>query len=809
MFTIVSEVRDDQTDCRSRFTTPVLFTIALTTISLVISSAQAQVASVTPTKQTEDATSQSSRERDRILLKRSPIASEYQRISLPGEFYSATRDAEGVDFRARFSLPRGKPQASSVQLEANTNYQQVAGEPVPGGSLKIAKSVGKLSVQLQIQRNASERTIDLYQARWLALSIPEVSTTDVLLLGFPRYSQDTFDTKSINTRWRADYPINDTIDVSYEGMATNYDDIATRNRLEFQNGVGNLTKSELGSDGSTISQATISESRIRRYFHQMETARDIQRHKISVLADNELGSTELGMYYSRWENQRLWLPWNFVDRNITSQYNVLDRYLPSASANNINIFDVSNSVFSNYRPTLTTTTDTDYALLLDWDRKLQLGHQDVWLGAGAVWRTKERKNQSERSVYTASANSFSLTEVVGSNSPESILGDQYLLPTGMDTAIGQDFFSANQTDLFTLNQSQSFLESIQDRYTSEETVNALYINAYQQREDWFWRVGLRVENTQTHTRGAVSGPTEANVTSQGDPINSIELNGQILRENFDSFDAAFVEGSNHYQHILPSVELRYQLTQSLSARLAYFEQLMRPQYFDTVRYRRVSPPTRTITEGSPDLAATAIQNSYAGMTYRYSKTGQLAGGLYYNKVKDFFYDSVGTELLDNILYDVTRVENGKSGFIKGIQAYWAHQLPLMVIDQASIKLAYTYSDTEANLGDRTITMPERARHRIGLHVKLSHQQWQYQTQFSWQSRAVDDVGPTAAQDTIREDFLVWNQSLTWFINQQWSTQLALNNVLDYPDRSYQGEPSRVVNNLYSGRTARLSLRFQY
>lgn len=771
--------------------------------------ALSEVLSTSQKNPKEDVTSQSPRERDRILLKRNPIASEYQSKGAPGEFAGAPSDAEGVDFRSQFRLPDGKAIASGFKLDGNLNYQEFSKEVVPGGSLKMGKNIGALSLQFQIQQNASQRVVDFYQARWLAKSETNLSNDKLFLLGFPRYSRDYFDTTSLDTRWRADYALTDNIRFTYEGFVTNYDDEFVRDRLEFQNGVGNLNQATLGSDGSSIIEADISSSRLRRYFHRMETARDINRHRLSFTQESDKGSAEVGFYYSRWVNQRLWLPWNFVDSGVDANYQVDDRYLPESAVSNSDLFNVSNSKFANYRPTDTTTTDIDLAFVFDWDRRFSLSDHTVWVSAGIAWRTKERNNKNERAVYTPTMDTFTLESLVGANGPTSIIEGQYTLPARLDTFLGDSYFQTNRESQFALNLSQSFLESIQDVYSSEETVSSAYINAYQQLDEWFWRVGLRHEKTNSNTRGAVSGPAASGNIAQGQPITSIILEGLTVPESFDSFDAVFVEGDNSYDHWLPSIELRYRVNSDWNFKAAYFEQLMRPQYFDTVRYRRINPPTRTINEGTPDLEATSIQNLFAGFEYQYSKQGQLAVGAYYKSVSAFFYDTRVTELLDDVVFDVSRVENGENGFIQGMQAYWAHGFSFSQIDSVDIELSYTYSDAEADLVNRTIVMPERSKHLIALNLRLANDQWQYQSQFSWQSEALDNVGPSAAQDIYRQDVLAWNQSFAWRFNKQWSTRFRLNNVLDTPDRSYQGSETRVVNNLYSGYSMQMSLEFVY
>jgi hypothetical protein len=53
--------------------------------------------------------------------------------------------------------------------------------------------------------------------------------------------------------------------------------------------------------------------------------------------------------------------------------------------------------------------------------------------------------------------------------------------------------------------------------------------------------------------------------------------------------------------------------------------------------------------------------------------------------------------------------------------------------------------------------------------------------------------------------LVWNQSFAWRFDARWTVRFSLNNVLDYPDRSYQGSKSRVVNNQFSDYSAGMNV----
>lgn len=145
-----------------------LLSVVMTTLSVSISGAAVAQTTATPVaRPSDDATNQSARERDRILLKRNPIASEYQGNDTPGRFFSAVTDAEGVDFRGQFRLPTGLADAHTAEIEANLSYQDVARDYTPGGSLKLAKGFDRWRLQFRAQKIAwSGLSIFMKPAGW-------------------------------------------------------------------------------------------------------------------------------------------------------------------------------------------------------------------------------------------------------------------------------------------------------------------------------------------------------------------------------------------------------------------------------------------------------------------------------------------------------------------------------------------------------------------------------------------------------------------------------------------------------------------
>ena len=89
----------------------------------------------------DDATTQSVRDRGRILLKRNFLSSEFQMSEPLGFYQEAFLDAEGVDSRAFFGLQKpvqGKP---SSDLTVSFTQQDKAGKYRLGGAFKSGAGV--------------------------------------------------------------------------------------------------------------------------------------------------------------------------------------------------------------------------------------------------------------------------------------------------------------------------------------------------------------------------------------------------------------------------------------------------------------------------------------------------------------------------------------------------------------------------------------------------------------------------------------------------------------------------------------------
>ena len=230
----------------------------------------------------------SPRERGRVLLKRNPIASEYQ---AGGEVYrpdaNEAADAEGVDFRALFRAALTAESSAITRAQLDLSGQSKARKVQPGGSLQLIRALPfdeRWTAQLGIRHSAAERTIEHYQARWNTLD-------GIGVPGLPRYSQDLFDTKRWDATAGVHFAPSERWSLHYAYTYTDYTDVAYRNRLEPQilRGVRLEDDLQLNPAGDTVTAVTAEQTPLRRYFHEIETDRRIARHWLGLALGRRAG----------------------------------------------------------------------------------------------------------------------------------------------------------------------------------------------------------------------------------------------------------------------------------------------------------------------------------------------------------------------------------------------------------------------------------------------------------------------------------------------------------------------------------------
>lgn len=751
---------------------------------------------------------ESQRERLRVLQKRNPIASEYQVVGELGFAPGGAADGEGVDFRSLFPSTGGLlGKADSSQAGVSYLYQTTSAKGEPGFTTNLVRSFGPAErlATLQVRANvtAAARQIDASQWNWVPTGFDFQGQT-VYFLERPRMQSDDITTRTRTLQLHGEHRLGPTHTVFAQIDLWDYKDRLERDILEYRLGGGQPLpgRGDRPQGGTTITDGAYTNARLRRSTSEEDIERD--RLRLQLGGQIDLGDWEIGyaLYHGRWREHRDMFWAAFDNDGFDVAYTTgSEPYFP--------IFDAFSgtdpnqsgaSLFRDSRPVVNTTRDTDWAGRIDAERRVDLGEGALFLRSGWLYREKERRKRLiSKDVYLRDpAAPLLLSAVRAGGEPRPILQDHYLLPAGSDLAALRARAAAGDPAL-RRDEVTSILEGLPDNYNSTERVNGVYLASLWRRGRWSLDAGLRGERTETKTLGTAVYPV-AEDPGIGEILHRLNDRGEELV-------ARAVPAANRYTTWLPSAGLSFAAGPAWTLRGAFFEQLMRPQYFDIVQYRIVRTGMLQVEEGNPGLEPTSVRTLSAAADYRAPWVGTLSFELYRIAVDKFFYTKQAPEFIEGVLYTSKRVENGGAATLQGFQAQWRRAVRAGGFEFEP-SAAYTYSDSEAAVPTRpreTLTLPQRSRHLLQLGLDWSLANFGGNWEVSYQSRSLDEVGPGADRDIYRDTVFSLDAGLWWQMNARWKATLAAQNLTDHPERAYEGVPQRALRNEYSSTTWTLGL----
>jgi iron complex outermembrane receptor protein len=170
----------------------------------------------------------------------------------------------------------------------------------------------------------------------------------------------------------------------------------------------------------------------------------------------------------------------------------------------------------------------------------------------------------------------------------------------------------------------------QNLFEVEEKNAAAYVQADFRGSNWSGNIGVRVVRTEedivTYTQTSATDP-DAIPGSLFGPFKGINVD-------------------NTYDDVLPSANLKWDVTEDLVARFAAAMTMTRPDYSALAGFTDLSPPanvggTGTGTGGNPDLEPIRSTNFDAGLEWYFAKNSLLGVGLFYMDLEN--YVSFGSE----------------------------------------------------------------------------------------------------------------------------------------------------------------------
>ncbi|WP_078083608.1 TonB-dependent receptor [Microbulbifer mangrovi] len=161
--------------------------------------------------------------------------------------------------------------------------------------------------------------------------------------------------------------------------------------------------------------------------------------------------------------------------------------------------------------------------------------------------------------------------------------------------------------------------------------------------------------------------------------------------------------------LLPSLMVRYSITDDLQARFSYTETLRRPAFTQlnswVYYYPSVTGTNGSASGGNPDLKPVESQNFDLALEWYFAESSALYGTLFRRNVEGFVYDSKsyvthqGENEAESSTYILTRPDNSSNGVLEGLEigaTYFPANLPEL-LDGFGVQASYTLLDSSQDV----------------------------------------------------------------------------------------------------------------
>ncbi len=226
-------------------------------------------------------------------------------------------------------------------------------------------------------------------------------------------------------------------------------------------------------------------------------------------------------------------------------------------------------------------------------------------------------------------------------------------------------------------------------------------------------IGVRVVRTEVEATGLLTIPALENTM----PLDQcVAANGAAACADLANA-VAFTAGGNvpgytqfnDYTDVLPTLNVRFFLTDELQLRFAAGQAMVRPSFSQMMPYNTLSFTFEsdgftlreaTGTGGNPELKPTRANQFDASVEWYFAPTGSATLALFYKDIKDYIFlgqdDETYTSNGVTQTFDVQRNTNGDNGTIRGFEIAYQQfydQLPSF-LSGLGLQANFTYVDSE-------------------------------------------------------------------------------------------------------------------
>ncbi len=603
----------------------------------------------------------------------------------------------------------------------------------------------------------------------------------------------------------------DNTDLYVRGLYSSFDDTELRTRLVFGLGEASSVSGDTATFDSADEEITIERDLKDR--REVQTVRTITAGGKTVegpwtltydAAYSEADQTERGsidpiIFRQDFEGDGL--------LGLTFDYSDLESPLFNVNFGGTAFNDPSAYEFDALeRTTREDAKDKETALKFDVAREFALTNGTLEIKSGAKLRQRDKSLNFVYDIYDGYDGDLTLADVLGA--PTYGLADIGAVP---DLGRIRALTAPANLGAFELDALESEFASTVESYEADEEILAGYLMGKYQRGPLRLIGGVRVEQTKTNTSGS-----RAELLEEGSEFNGVTLDEDTLFITPVSF-------SNDYTDVLPSLNIRYDVTDKIVARIGAFQSIIRPsfgKFAPRFIIEQNDDGEREGEFGNPDLDPYRASNFDATLEYYFSPEAVIQGGVFYKKIDDYIVDVVFDEpgTFNGIAYNEAVIPlNGESAEVRGIELSYGQAFTMLPgpFDGLIANVNYTYTDTEAEVqtddGLRSIPLPTSSEHTYNIVIGYDKGPVSLRLSGAGRSSYLDELGGDAESDRYVKPHFQIDASAKYRFTQNFQLFAELVNINDATYTAYQKGPGRERLLQYEeyGWTAKLGFKANF
>lgn len=584
-------------------------------------------------------------------------------------------------------------------------------------------------------------------------------------------------------------------DMYIRGLYSDFKDaeLRTRTEIKLEDGEFDLDASDLGSNFV--------------YMNGIEADRDmkdrIETQKIlSIVAGGESRFNDLTATYSiayshAEEAEPDRVDTDFKGEGFNAGVNFSDTMMPGTIFQNQADFagftDLSAYEIDAIEHSNNITEDEQLAFKLDLAYDTYWNDNPLQIKWGAQARLRD-KNRDNTFVVYEDLGDFSLADFATTiDYPLDLAVNN----AGPDNVALRSFFNANKSS-FEINEADTLIGSEATDYDASEDIYATYLMGKLDIGSLRIVGGLRYEYTDFKaTSNFVSVGEEVVIDpNTGLPVLDDEGNP----ETQDVSVVAPVNGKKDYDYFLPSMNLRWEATDNIIARLAYFRSVVRPNIGDLMPSGEIEfeeeiedgEVVRT-TEGAignPSLVPMWAHNIDATVEWYPSNNAILSVGVFYKDIHNFVVNrTVEDVTFQGVEFtEVSRPFNGDSAEVKGFEVNYQQALTFLpgLLDGLILGANYTYVDTEAEIFDgeetRIIPLPKSSENIANLTLGYEKGPISLRAAMTYRDEYLDELNSSDG-DRYVLSHTQWDFTASYSITDNVKVYGEVSNANDQPFRA--------------------------